>query len=261
MGLLHKHNYYEAFLVLDGTAIHYANSIETSLIKGSLVFLHPEDEHCYLPPISPNFQFINLIITEEVMQKVVGFLGVGFDSVIATAEGAPCQCNLTGSEFERVQESLNMLIVFPKADLDRYNTIFRITTLDVLSCFFRQTMLHDNLPYPDWLRHLVLEMQKKENFARGLPAMYAISQYAPEHLCRVFKKYLQTSPTKFLNAIRLDEAALRLIYTDEDILSIAEDIGFSNLSHFYHLFKERHELPPAKYRKLSQNSSKRKITF
>jgi len=259
MGFRHTHNYYEAFLVLEGQAVHQANGVEAPLQKGSLVFLRPEDEHCYLPPMSPSFQFVNLIITEEVIQTVVGFLGRGFDSVLDSTGGYPRHCDLTGGEFERVQESLSTLMLFPRVDLDRYNTLFRMTALDVLSCFFRQAMLYEHMDYPAWLRHLVLEMQKKENYARGLPAMYEISKYTPEHLCRAFQKHLQTSPTRFLNAIRLDEAALRLIYTNDEIIEIASDIGFENLSHFYHLFKERHELSPLRYRKLSQTSVQIKV--
>lgn len=261
MGFRHTHNYYEAFLVLDGEAVHLANGVEAPLKKGSLVLLRPEDEHCYMPPMSPNFHFINLIVTEEVVLKVAGFLGSGFESVLSSTGSYPRHCLLTGNEYERVQETLNTLMVFPRTDLDRYNTIFRITALEVLTCFFRQTMLLGGLAYPEWLRHLLIEMQKKENYARGLPAMYEISKYTPEHLCRAFKKYLQTSPTRFLNAVRLDEAALRLIYTGDEIIDIAEDIGFENLSHFYHLFKKRHEMSPSRYRKLSQNSPRLKVTF
>lgn len=261
MGFQHTHNYYEIFLVLEGQAVHLANTVAAPLQKGSMVLLRPEDEHCYLPPMSPDFRFLNLIVTEEVIQKVVGFLGEGFDSVLSSTGEYPRHCEITGNEFDRVLESLNTLMLFPKGDLDRYNTLFRITALDVLSCFFHQTMLSDHLDYPEWLRFLVLEMQKKENYARGLPAMYEISKYTPEHLCRAFRKYLDTSPTRFLNAIRLDEAALRLIYTGDEIIDIAMDIGFDNLSHFYHLFKQRHEMSPLRYRKLSHNSPQPKAIF
>lgn len=261
MGYWHRHNYYEVFLVLEGSAVHNANGHEYPLEKGSLVLIRPDDEHCYIPPISPEFKFTNFIITSEVIQKASVYLGSGFDYIISANDEHPIQRNLSGSEFERVRDSLENLMVFPKADIDRHNTIFRLAVVDVLSCFLRWNMLRDDLTYPDWLRRLVLEMQRQENFSRGLLAMYEISQYTPEHLCRIFNKYLMTTPTRFLNGIRLDEAARRLIYTNDEIIDIAEDVGFENLSHFYHLFKEQHGVSPAKYRKLSRSASAREVKF
>ena len=67
--------------------------------------------------------------------------------------------------------SLNTLMLFPKVDLEHYNTLFSITSLDVLSCFFRQTIMYDHMDYPAWLGNLVFEMQKKANYTRGLQAM------------------------------------------------------------------------------------------
>ena len=78
--------------MLDGQDVHFANGVEAPLQKGSLVLLRPEDEHCYLPPIAYAFQFINLIITEEVVKKVVGFLGIGFNSVLASTDEYPRRC-------------------------------------------------------------------------------------------------------------------------------------------------------------------------
>lgn len=252
MGYIHRHNYYEVFLVSGGEAVHQANGIELQLEKGSLVLLRPDDEHCYIPPLTADFQFINLIITADVIEKVSSFLGNGFDSIISSDNEYPTQRNLTGSEYERARESLETLMVFPKADLDRFNTVFRLSVIEVLSCFFRWNMHNNDLAYPEWMRHLILEMQRQENYSRGLSAMYEISQYTPEHLCRAFKRYLRTSPTKFLNSLRVDEAARRLTYTQNEIIDIAQDTGFENLSHFYHLFKEQYKVSPLKYRKITR---------
>lgn len=84
--------------------------------------------------------------------------------------------------------------------------------------------------------------------------MYQISNCTPEHLCRSFRKYLNTSPTKFLNELRLEEATQKIIYTDIPIIDIAMDVGFGNLSYFYHLFKSKHNISPNKYRKYSRSA-------
>jgi AraC family cel operon transcriptional repressor len=55
--------------------------------------------------------------------------------------------------------------------------------------------------------------------------MYQISNCTPEHLCRSFRKYLNTSPTKFLNELRVEEATQKIIYTNIPIIDIAMDVG------------------------------------
>ena len=70
-------------------------------------------------------------------------------------------------------------MLFPKVDLEHYNTLFSITSLDVHSCFFRQIIMYDHMDYPAWLRNLVFEMQKKANYTRGLQAMCKYSNFRP----------------------------------------------------------------------------------
>lgn len=42
---LHSHNFYEFFIVTDGTALHMVNNSIQTLTKGDLVFIRPQDTH------------------------------------------------------------------------------------------------------------------------------------------------------------------------------------------------------------------------
>jgi len=59
---------------------------------------------------------------------------------------------------------------------------------------------------------------------------------------------------KRLNELRVEEATQKIIYTNIPIFDIVMDVGFGNLSHFYHLFKSKHNIPPSKYRKYSRST-------
>ncbi len=252
MSYMHTHDYYEAFLVISGTAVHHVNGKNFNLAKGSLVMTRPDDVHCYLHPISPDFQFVNVIISTDVVMNFLNFLGKGFQSEELLYDKYPAQRNLTPSRFEPLVSTLNQLMVFPKVDIERYNTAFKLAVIEILTNFFYEDSFYNKQSYPGWFRVLLSEMYKPENYLKGLPAMYEISNCAPEHLCRVFKKYLNTTPSKFLNDLRLEVAAQKIIYTDDPILSISQDVGFDNLSHFYHLFKYKYNMSPGKYRKHSR---------
>lgn len=256
MGFFHRHNYFEMFLVFRGSAVHYVNGEQFKLEKGSLVLMRPDDEHCYLSPISDDYQIINFILTQELIQAISSFLGPGFVGVINTSDRFPQARALSGSDFSRVVDALEYLMLYPRTDVESFNAVLKVTAVEVLNCFIRYRDKYDDLRLPLWLRQLIDEMHREENYTRGLTAMYEISQYSPEHLCRIFRKYLNISPTTFLATIRLEEAARRLIYTDEDIIDIANSVGFDNLSYFYRRFKEWNGMSPRKYRELSRNTPK-----
>lgn len=92
-------------------------------------------------------------------------------------------------------------------------------------------------------------MKKKNNFTRGLPALLELSGLSHEYLCRALKKHLHTTPTEFINVLRLNYASNLLLHSDMEIVDICMESGFSNLSHFYHLFKHKFHTTPAEYRR------------
>lgn len=68
------------------------------------------------------------------------------------------------------------------------------------------------------------------------------------HFMRWFKMMTGTSFGSFLIDRRLSVAARKLKETDEKILSIAENVGFENLSNFNRQFKNRYGITPRQYR-------------
>ncbi|MBD3319934.1 MAG: helix-turn-helix domain-containing protein, partial [Chitinivibrionales bacterium] len=53
---------------------------------------------------------------------------------------------------------------------------------------------------------------------------------------------------RYLNNLRLEAAALRLVETTEDIQQIARSSGFGSLQHFSNAFKGHYGMAPTKYR-------------
>lgn len=252
--LLHSHDYFEIFLVIAGSAIHYVNGQAFSLEKGSLVFVRPDDCHCYQSPVSDNFQFINLILTQKLMNEIFNFLGFDFCTDLFLYSKFPQQRNVSGNYYDPLLSNMNRLMLFPKENLASYNAAYKLAAIDTISHFFFENKHNINPALPTWLNQLVSKMYEPIHYMQGLSHMYELANCTPEHLCRTFQKYMRQSPTQFLNNIKLDEAARKLVYTDCSIINIVEETGFNNLSHFYHLFRERYHMSPNKYRKCSRIS-------
>jgi AraC-like DNA-binding protein len=75
--------------------------------------------------------------------------------------------------------------------------------------------------------------------------------FHPDYLSKLIKNSTGVSFTDLLQEIRLKEACLLLEKTDLPISDVAYEVGYTNLSYFYKLFKKIYNLTPIDYRKSS----------
>lgn len=66
---------------------------------------------------------------------------------------------------------------------------------------------------------------------------------------RAFRKVMGITPFQHITQHRLNHAASLLLSTDDKVANIAEKSGFSDVSYFTKVFREKYGLPPAQYRK------------
>ena len=74
--------------------------------------------------------------------------------------------------------------------------------------------------------------------------------FSESHFMRYFKENMGTSFIDYLKEYRLTMASRLLIASDATILSVAEEVGFDNLSYFNRAFKKHYGVTPSQYRKL-----------
>ena len=245
----HTHDFYEAFFVINGTSKHLTNDMVYELVPGSLGFIRPKEAHRYE---AKNCILFNLILPTDTMDQIISYLGNNSAMEELIFSNDPVHRNLSQQGYDALLMSFEQFMLLTHNDLCEYNTGFKLVALAFFEkLFYDKTVLYESL-YPAWMNALLSEMQKEENYSRGLKAMQEISMYTHEHICRSIKKYMHVTPTELLNNIRIKEASKMLIYTDLPIVDISEKTGFDTLSNFYHRFKETHNISPMKYRKEHQ---------
>lgn len=88
----------------------------------------------------------------------------------------------------------------------------------------------------------------------ALETLAAAVHISPNHLIRLFRKELQTTPHQFWDRLRIEHAQSRLRQPDIRIKEVAIDLGFKHLSHFSKWFKRHTGRPPQSVRESGQLS-------
>jgi AraC-like DNA-binding protein len=250
---LHSHDYFELFLVYKGNARHSVNGEIQPLSKGCIAFVRPDDVHCYID-FSKDFQIINIMVSQYTMESLFSYLGEGFEPQrLLTPRTCPL-VRISPNEFSSLVSELEHLVVYKEILKERSDAMYKITIMNIITRYFPLPIIKPRADIPVWLRLLSLEMLKKENFVDGLQAMYRLSGKSIEHLSRSYRKYLNKSPTQFINEIRVKHSAKLIMLTDDNITDICYEVGFNNLSNYYHLFKKIYGMSPKQFRKNSSKS-------
>lgn len=241
----HVHNFYELLLTVKGSQAITVNGKKIILKESSLMMIRPNDVHSkkYLE----EGMHINLAFPKKTATELLNYLGKGFPKDLLLDSGIPPYVVLTDMEKSLIQtrfESLNQLGTHGS---EAIRTHLRILLFELFVKYFTALQAENN-DIPAWLSTVLSEMKKKENFTVGIPALVNISDKSHEYLCRSFKKFLQMTPTAFINEQRLNFVTNLLIHSDLDIIDICLEAGFDNLSHFYHIFRKKFHTTPAEYR-------------
>lgn len=75
---------------------------------------------------------------------------------------------------------------------------------------------------------------------------------SPTYVRRVFRELMGQPPLAFIRSVRIREAELLLLTTDESVSAISAELGFSSPYHFSSEFKRYHSVSPLNYRKLCE---------
>jgi AraC family transcriptional regulator, dual regulator of chb operon len=249
----HSHDYYELFMVNRGSAVHRVNGATQSIGKGTVVFIRPDDLHGY-EHMSRDFEIINMLVPAPTMGDVFRYLGESFDSSRLTEPRLSVMCQLSPNDYAMIVVQLEQLVLSKHRLGPRSEALFRFTLMSVIFRCFPPDPENDKTDMPVWLRGLCLEMMKRQNFTEGMPALHRLANKSPEHLARTFRRYLRTSPTDFINNLRLEYAARTIGSTRTKIVDICGSAGFESLSHFYHLFRTKYGVAPTTFRKMAVDS-------
>jgi len=244
----HCHDFHEILLVVEGAGIHWLNGHEYNLSPGDMFLLRPDDRHGLELGSRPRLHFMNVAFPSEAW-STFSELALPIDVAAAWREPQlPPTGRLAGERFDRAVSAFRRLSQLAGQSEERLELMrFWMEVTDLL--------INDSaLPAspstegPEWLERALASMTGPDALRAGVPALVQLCGVSAAHVSRTLKGLRGQTPTQFVNGVRLRRAALLLANSSLEIVDIALECGFENLSYFYRQFHAAFGRPPRAYR-------------
>lgn len=254
--IVHDHeDFYECFLMTSGRVYHIVNGARQLLTERMLVFIRPQDVHSYERVGEEEAALLNINFRVSLMEHAFAYLGEGFAARRLKEAPLPPACTLTREDAAWVMRQYERIHSGSAADKATVRSAARGMLTELLDRFFGPSGPNSRPDAPDWLNALLDQMNDKALLAEGVDAFYRLTTYTPEHACREMKKHYGLTPTDWVNEQRLAYAAFLLKQSENAILDICMECGYSSLSYFYKMFAKRFGQTPSRYRKTNRKTA------
>ena len=240
---LHIHEYAEIALIESGDGKQILNGSTLALKSGDLFLIRPDDCHS-IESGKKGLLLANLAFPLDHAIHLENQYLPDHLLYFRSDEKLPWSTRLDDNSFAQIENLLKTLrgTVPDRFELDRA----------LMNIFAILRKPYADLPLgqaPEWLRHACAEMHKPAHLLEGVPALVRFAGRSPEHTARVLREHSGSTPTEFVNRVRIEHAARLLCTTDKNILETALDCGFENQGYFHRSFKARYGTTPLAYRK------------
>lgn len=249
--VIHDHDYFEFYVILSGKYKTYLNDEKIIGSPYEAYLVRPTDIH-RLVAHEGKVKHLNIMFKSSFFRKHCDGISKDIFKTIIESENIKLKLDLI--EVDKITALLNST----KNDADgNYQLAFSLVFNEIIGLIVSQLNLL-NKNKPAWLIDITNKISSVENFHLTVKEIVEQSHYSHTHMSRLFKKTMGISIVKYMQNIKLNYATKYLIYSNKDVYEISNILGFSNASHFNHIFKEAYKMTPLQYRKTQTKDNKYK---
>ena len=183
------------------------------------------------------------VIMNETVFAVV-YIGNAVIDKKQTTERIKKVCSYTGVNFYKLKKEINQC-EYTK------NAAELLQIAELVSDYLK--LLYEHAPPTTKKLHWLVSVMKcfaDEMYCSNISLKELATTYQKneKYLGRLFQKELGTSFHEYLMQLRLHKAESLLLQGRDNIIDIAFDCGFNNISYFNRSFKKKHGMTPKEYR-------------
>lgn len=236
----HWHDYYELEIILSGEGTTVINGKNYHVSKGSLFFLTPTDFHYYMP--YDNIRLINVAFSSSCIEFS------NLTEILSSIGFITCNIN------DDLINYFSLMINTIRNEINSEEYLGKQYTVYLLYCIlivlFRiNKNSNANEKLDSTVQNILYYINNHFKEQISLDTISEFTGYSTGYICRIFKAALNCTIKEYITNLRLTHAEQLLMYTNESISDIAYFCGFSSLSHFLNIFKQKHKISPRSFRK------------
>ena len=240
----HSHNFVEIAYVAEGAGLHTIENHTYKVEKGHITLINYDIPHEFIAT-SPGLIIYNCIFSPGYFDVLLSGSRNFFDVTNHFLLG-----NFYSQDFEKYitvhagsNENNHILSIYERMLQEYkdkqigYKEIMRGYLIELLVIIFRlqmKTGSEKNVRLLDVFDYINIHYKKDIK----IEVLAAIAHSSTSHFCRIFKSVTHTTVTHYLQALRIEEACRLLRETDRNVIDIALEVGYSDIKHFYNVFKK-----------------------
>ena len=255
----HSHDYFEIAYIYSGSGFHELNGIKHPIKQGDIFFVSKNSVHNFTAE-DESLKWLNIMFLPKAFNKnIVNASNAGdllsftvFSGIFHLSKVSLTDISLYEHEQEFEKIIFNMRDEY-FSKLTGYQEILQNYLSIVLLQIFRLLSLHTEKKEPrqDNLANLLIDYLQAHVMDENIK-LDEIAQKAfvsPNYFPNLFKKKTGMSVTKFIHRQKMSIAAEALRTTNKPVVSIMNEIGYSDTKFFYRLFARHYDnLTPGEYR-------------
>lgn len=264
--LCHWHDDIEFLLPISGKIEYQVNGKSCTVNEDEAIFINSRQMHYGQSINGKNCQYICIVINPLILfpaplivnQYVSPILESDITSYLITKD------NLLGHQL--IESIRNLYKLYASSDVDSteslpnemlsmqhiyeiWNSLYNIIAPHLTSQFSH------NDPNIDTLKKIISFIYDHYNSRITLSDISKSGHISTSKCCKLFNKYLNSTPNTYLNTYRIEKSLTMLRDHTISITEIAYSCGFSNPSYFSEIFTSYKGCSPSKYRSTFHTSN------
>ena len=253
----HAHEFYEIQYVYSGSFQQTIMNTEIFLQKGDLCFIAPHTDHKVWVN-SHDTILINILVRSSTFRSTFMNL-MGQDDIVSdfftknTYQSGSSPYILCRTDSEEILQKIIMEMLDecarPKKYSVRYlNALLELFIIQLLRLHEFHFTIGKSTENVENESILAIMRYIQSNFRTvTLPDAAKFFNYSEAHLSRLIKKFTGKNFTGIIQTIKIQYSARLLAECKMSIAEIIDEVGYTDSSHFYRVFKRYYNMTPARY--------------
>lgn len=256
---VHKHTYSEIIFIRKGKGKHIINSNTIHYMEGDVFLLGPEDYHYF--EIEEKTSFFYIRFSEDFIKAGSTQNQKSWQKTSEFLLRTPYQLNGSivkdGNEKLVIDHLLSVLqYEYNKKDNASYGIMMDSLMKAILSILARNIIQNSNLqrnhktfstPIEDLLVYIRKNIRNPKNLR--IEHLAELFNYSQNYLSIYFKKQTGQALQQYILKYKLKLIEDRLTFSNLSLSQIADEFGFTDISHFHKFFRKYYNVSPKTYRK------------